>query len=63
MLLLVPSVEGQLLLIVLARRAVFAFRNVQYAHATMFITLLVLLCFNLLGEGFEVALPRILDTR
>ena len=40
----------------------FAFRNVQYAHATMFITLLVLLCFNLLGEGFEVALPRIFDT-
>ncbi len=28
----------------------------------MFITLLVLLCFNLLGEGFEVALPRIIDT-
>ncbi|EGV1961427.1 TIGR01666 family membrane protein, partial [Salmonella enterica subsp. enterica serovar Infantis] len=31
-------------------------------HATMFITLLVLLCFNLLGEGFEVALPRVVDT-
>lgn len=44
------------------RRALFAFRNVQYAHATMFITLLVLLCFNLLGEGFEVALPRVIDT-
>ncbi len=28
----------------------------------MFITLLVLLCFNLLGEGFEVAIPRIIDT-
>ena len=28
----------------------------------MFITLLVLLCFNLLGEGFEVALPRVIDT-
>ncbi|MCX2643920.1 FUSC family protein, partial [Klebsiella pneumoniae] len=40
----------------------FAFRTVQYAHATMFITLLVLLCCNLLGEGFEVALPRIIDT-
>ncbi|MCV5391737.1 FUSC family protein, partial [Escherichia coli] len=53
-LLLVPSVEGQLLLIVLTGVLFFAFRNVQYAHATMFITLLVLLCFNLLGEGFEV---------
>lgn len=28
----------------------------------MFITLLVLLCFNLLGEGFEVAAPRVFDT-
>lgn len=28
----------------------------------MFITLLVLLCFNLLREGFEVALPRVIDT-
>lgn len=53
----VPSVEGQLILIVITGVLFFAFRNVQYAHATMFITLLVLLCFNLLGEGFEVALP------
>ena len=61
-LLLVPSIEGQLVLIVLTGVLFFAFRNVQYAHDTMFITLLVLLCFNLLGEGFEVALPRIIDT-
>lgn len=61
-LLLVPSIVGQLVLIVLTGVLFFAFRNVQYAHATMFITLLVLLCFNLLGEGFEVALPRIIDT-
>lgn len=58
----VPSLEGQLVLIVISGVLFFAFRNVQYAHATMFITLLVLLCFNLLGEGFEVALPRVLDT-
>jgi len=58
----VPSLEGQLILIVITGVLFFAFRNVQYAHATMFITLLVLLCFNLLGEGFEVALPRIVDT-
>ncbi|MEC5371935.1 YccS family putative transporter [Pseudocitrobacter sp. MW920760] len=61
-LLLVPSLEGQLALIVITGVLFFAFRNVQYAHATMFITLLVLLCFNLLGEGFEVALPRVIDT-
>ncbi|WP_200553135.1 YccS family putative transporter [Kosakonia sp. LAM2021] len=58
----VPSHEGQLILIVITGVLFFAFRTVQYAHATMFITLLVLLCFNLLGEGFEVALPRIIDT-
>lgn len=58
----VPSIEGQMLLIVISGVLFFAFRNVQYAHATMFITLLVLLCFNLLGEGFEVAIPRIIDT-
>ncbi|MEH0885836.1 YccS family putative transporter [Enterobacter sp. UNJFSC 003] len=58
----VPSIEGQLILIVITGVLFFAFRNVQYAHATMFITLLVLLCFNLLGEGFEVALPRVIDT-
>lgn len=59
---LVPSVEGQLILIVITGVLFFVFRNIQYAHATMFITLLVLLCFNLLGEGFEVALPRVIDT-
>ncbi|ROP58931.1 putative membrane protein (TIGR01666 family) [Enterobacter sp. BIGb0383] len=58
----VPSLEGQLILVVVTGVLFFAFRNVQYAHATMFITLLVLLCFNLLGEGFEVALPRVIDT-
>lgn len=58
----VPSLEGQLVLLVITGVLFFAFRNVQYAHATMFITLLVLLCFNLLGEGFEVALPRVIDT-
>ncbi|MDF7629995.1 YccS family putative transporter [Erwiniaceae bacterium L1_55_4] len=59
---LVPSIEGQLILIVLSGVLFFAFRQIQYAQATLFITLLVLLCFNLLGEGFEVALPRIVDT-
>ncbi|MDX7987708.1 TIGR01666 family membrane protein [Xenorhabdus sp. 12] len=58
----VPSIEGQLVLIVISGVLFFAFRNSQYAHATLFITLLVLLSFNLLGEGFEVALPRIIDT-
>ena len=51
MLYFVPSVEGQLILIVITGVLFFAFRNVQYAHATMFITLLVLLCFNRLKQS------------
>lgn len=58
----VPSIEGQMILIVVSGTLFFAFRNVQYAQATLFITLLVMLCFNLLGEGFEVAVPRVFDT-
>jgi len=59
---LVPSIEGQLILIVITGVMFFVLRNIRYAYATLFITLLVLLCFNLLGEGFEIALPRIIDT-
>nr|WP_154600377.1 YccS family putative transporter [Providencia sp. wls1938] len=59
---IVPSIEGQLTLIVITGLLFFMFRSSQYAQATLFITLLVLFCFNLLGEGFEVALPRIIDT-
>lgn len=59
---LVPSVAGQLALIVLTGVLFFAFRQVRYAQATVFITLVALLSFNLLGQGFDVALPRIVDT-
>lgn len=58
----IPSIEGQLILIVISGVLFFIFRHVRYAYATMFITFLVLLCFNLLGEGFEIAIPRIIDT-
>lgn len=59
---IVPSQEGQLALIVVSGVLFFALRTVQYAQATLFITLLVLMCFNLLGEGLEVAIPRVVDT-
>ncbi|MGL5007029.1 MAG: YccS family putative transporter [Plesiomonas sp.] len=59
---IIPSVEGQLLLIVLLGVLFFAFRTVQYGYATAFITMLVLFCFNLMGAGFDVAIPRITDT-
>lgn len=58
----VPSKEGQLLLIIISGVLFFTCRNSQYAQATLFITLLVLLSFNLLGEGFNVMLPRVMNT-
>lgn len=58
----VLSIEGQLLLIIISGVLFFTCRNSQYAQATLFITLLVLLSFNLLGEGFTVMLPRVTNT-
>ncbi|QQO73725.1 YccS family putative transporter [Morganella morganii] len=58
----VPSYEGQLILMVLSGLMFFVFRTSQYAQATIFITLLVLFSFNLLGEGFDIAIHRIIDT-
>ncbi|GAA0327270.1 YccS family putative transporter [Morganella psychrotolerans] len=58
----VPSYEGQLILMVISGLMFFVFRTSQYAQATIFITLLVLFSFNLLGEGFDIALHRIVDT-
>lgn len=58
----IPSLEGQMIMIVICGMLFFTFRSVRYAQATMFITLLALLLFNLMGQGFEVAIPRIIDT-
>lgn len=58
----VPDIQGKLVLIILSGVLFFAFRSRQYAHATMFITLLVLLSFSLTGSSFEIAIPRIADT-
>lgn len=58
----IPSLEGQMVLIVICGTLFFMLRSVQYAQATIFITLLALLLFNLMGEGFEVAIPRVIDT-
>lgn len=59
---LIPTQEGQLILITLSGWLFFIFRNNNYAYATSFITLLVLVCFSLLGEHSNIALPRIIDT-
>ncbi|MGD8170481.1 YccS family putative transporter [Vibrio sp. TRT 21S02] len=57
-----PSLESQLVFIVLSGVAFFAFRLANYGYATGFITVLVLFCFNQLGEGYAVVLPRLADT-
>ncbi|MDE1210577.1 YccS family putative transporter [Vibrio aestuarianus] len=59
---LFPSQESQLVFIVLSGVMFFAFRLNNYGYATGFITLLVLFCFNQLGEGYAVVLPRLADT-
>lgn len=59
---LVPSIEGQLLLIVIFGVAFFYLRSKKYAMATLMATLMVLLIFNLKGAGFAIILPRIIDT-
>ena len=58
----VPSIEGQLLLLILSGVLFFELRSKQYAQATAFITILALINFNLDGIGLQAALPRLLDT-
>ncbi|MEZ9565307.1 YccS family putative transporter [Vibrio artabrorum] len=57
-----PSQESQLVFIVVSGVMFFALRINNYGFATGFITLLVLFCFNQLGEGYAVVLPRLADT-
>ncbi|WP_375749754.1 YccS family putative transporter [Vibrio sp. HN007] len=59
---LFPSQISQLVFIVLSGVAFFVFRVNNYSYATAFITVLVLFCFNQLGEGYAVILPRLADT-
>ncbi|WP_407702407.1 YccS family putative transporter [Vibrio algarum] len=59
---LFPSMLSQLIIIVLSCVAFFVFRVNNYSYATAFITILVLFCFNQLGEGFAVIMPRLTDT-
>ena len=58
----VPSIEGQLLVLVISGVLFFELRSKQYAQATAFITILALINFNLDGIGYEAALPRMMDT-
>ena len=56
----VPSIEGQLIFLVICGVLFFELRSKQYAQATAFMTILALI--NLDGLGFSAALPRLIDT-
>ena len=58
----IPTLEGQLLVMVLSGVLFFELRSKQYAQATAFITILALVNFNLDGSAFAAALPRLVDT-
>ena len=62
LLMLFPSPESQLAIVVVSGIAFFAFRQTQYGTATCFITILVLFCFHQSGQGFDIILPRVTDT-
>jgi len=62
MLRLLPGGDWRLPMIVASGAAFFAFRLRRYAQATAVITLFVVLCFDLVGAGYEAIGPRLLDT-
>lgn len=58
----VPSLVGQLLILTISGALFLVLRSKQYAQATAFITILALINFNFNGEGYEAAIPRLIDT-
>jgi len=59
---LFTGTEVQLLLAGLGALAFFVTRTDRYVFATASITVMALLCFNLLGDGFLLLWPRLVDT-
>ena len=59
---LFPDTTLHLLLALAAALLFFVTRNERYLVATAAITLMALLCFNLLGDGYVMIWPRLLDT-
>ncbi len=59
---LFPATEVQLLLALAAALLFFVTRTDRYALSTAAITLMALLCINLIGDGFVLIWPRLLDT-
>jgi YccS/YhfK family integral membrane protein len=59
---LFPGAAIQAAIAVLAGVAFFALRGQRYTLATAAITLMVLSCFNQVGDGFGLIWPRLFDT-
>ncbi|MBU3058731.1 YccS family putative transporter [Pseudomonas indica] len=59
---LFPSPLVQSLIAVVAGVVFFATRTTRYTLATAAITLLVLFCFNQVGDGYGLIWPRLVDT-
>ncbi|MGB4072526.1 YccS family putative transporter [Pseudomonas sp.] len=59
---LFPNPLIQALFAVVAGVAFFALRSTRYTLATAAITLLVLFCFNQVGDGYGLFIPRLVDT-
>lgn len=59
---LFPSQPVQALFAVVAGVVFFATRTSRYTLATAAITLMVLFCFNQVGDGYGLIWPRLLDT-
>jgi uncharacterized membrane protein (TIGR01666 family) len=60
---LLPTMEGQLLLMLLSAYLFFLWLHRRYARSVIFITVFVLCAFNLISnEGVAVMIPRLMDT-
>lgn len=59
---LFPWAAAQAVIAVLAGVLFFATRTSRYMIATAAITLMVLACFNQVGDGFDLIWPRLFDT-
>ncbi|HEY4294161.1 YccS family putative transporter [Luteibacter sp.] len=62
MLRLLPGGDWRLPVLVATGAGFFAFRLRRYTLATAVITLFVLLCFGLAGDGYDAIGPRLMDT-
>lgn len=58
----IPSLEGQLIILVISGVLFFELRSKQYAQATAFMTILAMINFNLDGGGTTAMIPRFFDT-